>query len=62
MNGFTFLALIVLGVYCIYVALKYIEGTAIDNARDAGNVKRREHRAMLNRLNKANSYNAKWGW
>jgi len=62
MNGFTFLALIVLGACCIHLALKYIEGTAIDNARHAGKAKRREHRAMLDRLNKVNSYNAKWGW
>ena len=62
MNVFTFIALLIIIWCCIMLALKYIEHTAISDARSAGKVKRREHRLMMDRLNKMNNYNVKGDW
>lgn len=62
MNGFTFIALIVL-VYCIYkVAFAVINAWAISISREQGKRKGLEHRALMMRYEKNGEWSAKNDW
>ena len=62
MNGITFIALVFLGYCIIKFALKVIEATAQDIAREQGKRRELEWRAIQQRILKTNGYNVNEGW
>ena len=62
MNGFTFIALLVI-VYCVYkFAFAVIDAWALSIARDQGRRKALEHRALMMRAEKNGEWDANGEW